>query len=284
MSATDQARYPALQSNRLTRAVRWLRLLAHFITALLMVGLVFPRVSEARRASLTGWWAQALLRILNVVLTARGARPEATARNLIIASNHISWLDIFAISAAHPARFVAKAEIRDWPVAGWLCDRAGTIFIRRARRRDTAKINETMHAVLSTGATIGFFPEGTTTNGERLLKFNTSLFESAVVNKATLVPVALRYRADDGELSPAIAHAGDAHFLETVAMIIRERRIVADVTFAPPIAAEGATRRDLAERAEAAVAAVLNVPRPAPHQRLVVGVNGELAWAQNSGD
>ena len=166
-----------MPTNRLIRAVRWTRVLTHVSLGLVVTGIIFPRVSARSRAKFTSWWAKKLLRILNILLSVHGARPATDARNLIVAANHISWLDIFVINAAQPCRFIAKAEIRDWPIAGWLCDKAGTIFIRRARRSDTARINETMHNVLAEGATIGFFPEGTTTSGDKLLKFHTSLFE-----------------------------------------------------------------------------------------------------------
>jgi 1-acyl-sn-glycerol-3-phosphate acyltransferase len=249
------------------RWFRWLRFLGHVFAAVLTVGLAFPRVSPRLRAQLTGWWARKLLRILGIILSPHGAIPAPGARNHVIASNHVSWVDIFVISAAHPALFVAKAEIRDWPIAGWICERAGTIFIRRARRSDTVKINDTMHGVLSNGFTIGFFPEGTTTHGDKLLKFHTSLFEPAVANAATLAPVALRYRMEDGTASPAIAYVGEISFLESVGMIIRQRRMIAEITFAPAIDAAGMTRRELANRSEAAIAAILDVPLPSAHQR-----------------
>lgn len=249
------------------RAFRWLRLLAHLAAGLLVVGLIFPRVTPARRAQFTGWWARKLLRILNIVLSVHGARPATDVRNLIVASNHVSWVDIFVISAAHPARFVAKSEIRDWPIAGWLSDKAGTIFIRRTRRSDTAKINEMMHAVLAEGATIGFFPEGTTTGGDKLLKFHTSLFEPAVVNSATLAPAAIRYRGTDGERTDAVAFIGELSFAESIGLIIRQKSMIAEIVFATPIAASGLTRRELALQAEVAVATMLGVPQPHAHQR-----------------
>lgn len=260
------ARTPS-DTRRPVRLFRWLRLLTHVAVGLVAVGLVFRQVSARRRARLTGWWARKLLRILNIVLSVHGVRPAAQARNLIIAANHVSWVDIFVISAAHPARFVAKSEIRDWPIAGWLCDKAGTIFIRRTRRSDTAKINELMHAVLAEGATIGFFPEGTTTPGDRLMKFHTSLFEPAVVNSATLAPAAIRYRASDGERNAAVAFIGELSFAESVGLIIRQKSMIAEITFARPIEAAKLNRRELALESENAVAALLGVAPPHVHQR-----------------
>lgn len=260
VSRQAETRYPV-------RVLRWLRLCTHLAVALAMVGLVYPRISPPRRAVITRWWSAKLLRILNIVLSVHGARPARDARNLVVAANHISWVDIFVINATHPARFIAKAEIRDWPIAGWLCDRAGTIFIRRTRRSDTARINETMHAVMAEGATIGFFPEGTTTTGATLLKFHTSLFEPAVANRASLVPAAIRYRAGDGDRSDAAAFIGELSFGESVGLIIRQKSMIAEITFAPAIEAGSRTRRDLALQAEAAIAAILNVPLPHAHQR-----------------
>jgi 1-acyl-sn-glycerol-3-phosphate acyltransferase len=276
-AATVLAPKPS-DTRRVVRIYRWLRLLTHIAVGLMMVGLVFRRVSPARRSRLTGWWARKLLRILNIVLHVHGTRPSANAPNLIVAANHVSWVDIFVISAAHPARFVAKSEIRDWPIAGWLCDKAGTIFIRRTRRSDTAKINELMRAALADGATIGFFPEGTTTRGDRLLKFHTSLFEPAVVNAVNLSPAAISYRASDGERSEAVAFIGDLSFAESVGLIIRQKSIEAELTFAPPISASGLSRRELALQAECTVAAILGVAPPHAHHRFTRAVDeGELS-------
>lgn len=261
------AAFPHLRTNRIVRVIRWIRLLLHIAVGLAAVGAVYPRVPVHRRASITGWWSRKLLRILNILLSVHGTRPAADARNLVVAANHISWVDIFVINATQPSRFIAKAEIRDWPIAGWLCDKSGTIFIRRARRSDTARINETMHVALAEGSTIGLFPEGTTTAGDRLLKFHTSLFEPAVVNSAIIAPAAIRYRASDGEPSAAAAYIGELSFVESVAMIISEKSMVAEITFAPQIAATGMTRRDLALASEAAIARILDVPLPHAHQR-----------------
>ncbi len=255
------------QSSRLVRAVRWTRLMLHIGAGLLVAGAVFPRVSSRRRARITQWWSQKTLRILNVTLSVHGARPVEGARNLVIASNHISWLDIYVINAAQPARFVAKAEIRDWPIVGWLCEKAGTIFIRRTKRSDTARINDEMHDVLATGATIGLFPEGTTTAGDRLLKFHSSLFEPAVANGAIVSPAALRYRLSTGEPTDVAAYIGDLSFAESLSKIIGQRKMIAEITFAPAIEALELNRRELALRAEAAVAAILNVPLPHAHHR-----------------
>lgn len=254
-------------THKFIRGIRWVRLFTHIAWALLMAAVIFPRVTMATRARITRRWSAKLLRLLNIVLSIHGARPAEDARNLIIASNHVSWLDIFVINAAQPSLFVAKSEIRDWPLAGWLCEKAGTIFVRRAKRSDTGRINVEMRDALATGATVGLFPEGTTTAGDRLLKFHSSLFEPAVANAANVAPVAIRYLTSEGERNEAAAYYGDIGFSDSIRQIIGQKSMIAELTFAPPISAAGITRRALAQKSEGAIAAILDVPLPDQHQR-----------------
>lgn len=266
----DSARQAlALQeaSHAFIRALRWARMLLHVAQGLLITGLVYPRVLPATRAALTQAWAQKLLRILNVTLSIHGARPDDDARNLYVVANHISWLDIFVINATQPSRFIAKSEIRDWPIAGWLCEAAGTLFVRRNKRSDTTRINREIHDALAAGDAVALFPEGTTTGGDRLLKFHTSLFEPAVVNQALVAPAALRYRHNNGEAADTAIFIGETTFAQSIAAIIATRHMIAEITFAPQIIAAEKSRREVAVAAEDAIAAILNVPKPHAHQR-----------------
>ena len=169
MHPPPQHRYNSQRApDRVPAVVRWWRwarfwrmLALHFA----MVGAVFPRVGASRRNRLTGWWARKLLRIMGIVLSPHGGaagpmqKPDHRVQSCVLGGH-------FVISAAHPALFIAKSEIRDWPIAGFICERAGTIFIRRARRRDTAVINETMHKVLSDGYTVGSFRKARRPRGQ----------------------------------------------------------------------------------------------------------------------
>jgi 1-acyl-sn-glycerol-3-phosphate acyltransferase len=106
-------------------------MLAHAAVAALLLRFAYPRLSAERRRALMRWWSAKLIRILGITARVQGPVPLATGRGAMIAANHVSWLDIFLISSARPTRFIAKSEIRDWPGAGWIADKAGTIFIRR---------------------------------------------------------------------------------------------------------------------------------------------------------
>ena len=254
------------RAGRLLRFVRWTRLLAHVVYALFILRFVFPRVSRERRRALHGWWSRRLVRILGLELRVEGPVPPAAETGAMIGANHVSWLDVFLVSSVKPTRFIAKSEVRDWPVAGWIAERAGTLFVRRARRRDTARINEIVKAALAEGDCVGLFPEGTTTLGDRLLKFHSSLFEPAVANAAHVHPLAIRYEHADGSICRAAAY-DDLSFMQSLALIARQRGVVARLMFSDRLEAEGTTRRDLARAAEARIASLLGLPVPGSELR-----------------
>jgi 1-acyl-sn-glycerol-3-phosphate acyltransferase len=237
-------------------------MLAHAALAALLLRFAYPRISADRRRALTQWWSAKLIRILGITARVQGPVPRATERGAMIAANHVSWLDIFLISSVRPTRFIAKSEIRDWPGAGWIADRAGTIFIRRDQWRDTARINDKVHAALEARDCVGLFPEGITTEGDTLLKFHSSLFASSVANHAHVHPAAIRYQTRDGALCREISFAGDRSFMESLGLIIRQKSVVATLAFAAPVETEGTTRREVSEAARARVASLLGLEDP----------------------
>ena len=231
----------------------------HALAAALILKLVFPRAGAARRRALVGWWAAKLLRIMGVATQVEGDPPPACETGAMIAANHVSWLDIFAIQAVRPTRFVAKSEVRDWPLAGWIAERAGTLFIRRGLGRDAARINDRVRAALAEGDCVGIFPEGTTTEGDELLAFHASLFEPAVANRAHVHPCAIRYEHADGSLCRALAYVGELSFMQSLGLAIRSRGVVARVRFAPAVETVDSTRREVAAAARARVASLLGL-------------------------
>lgn len=233
---------------------------AHGANAAFILRFIYPRSSSATHRRLVQWWSGKLLGILNVTPLVEGNPPVSLHGATMIAANHVSWLDIFVVSSVHPARFIAKSEIRDWPFVGWVVEKAGTLFIRRGGgRRDLARIAERAHDALADGDCVGLFPEGTTTEGDKLLKFHGALFESATANGARVHPVAIRYEHEDGTLCRAASFAGEISFMQSLGLIVRQRRIVARIAFSEPIDAAGIGRRDVARMAEHRVATLLGL-------------------------
>jgi 1-acyl-sn-glycerol-3-phosphate acyltransferase len=246
----------------------------HLLAAVAILRTVFPRATPERKRRLGGWWAAKLLRVVGVATRIEGLPPAEGEAGAMIAANHVSWLDIFAISSVRPTRFIAKSEIRDWPAAGWVVERAGTIFIRRERRHDTMRINELVHDALMQGDRVGLFPEGTTTEGDRLLKFHSSLFEPAVANHAHVHPCAIRYEHPDGTLCRAMAYVGELSFMQSLGLVIRQRGVVARIAFAPAIETDGRNRREVAAAARASVATLLGLSTEDSPPRRVAGLPG----------
>ena len=187
----------------------------------------------------------------------------------MLALNHISWLDIFVIDAGFPATFIAKSEVRNWPVVGWLCTRVGTLYIERGKRSAARHARHSISGELERGALIAVCPEGTTTFGRSLERFHAALFQPALDAGATLQPIALRYLDAAGRHADAAGYVGETSLIESIWTIVSTRHMVAELLFLTPISSHGQTRRSLARKAEAAIADALGVPVPphkAPHR------------------
>jgi 1-acyl-sn-glycerol-3-phosphate acyltransferase len=234
-------------------AVRLLRVFLHLFSGLAICALVFPWAGAARRDDWIRNWSRRLLGICGVRLEQRG---EALAHALVVA-NHVSWLDIFVINSLHPCRFVAKSEIRTWPVLGWLVAQAGTVFIARGSRRDLRHAFKGLVSSLEQGERVAFFPEGTTAAQGCLMPFHANLFEAAIDAGVMVQPYALEYLDADNTLHPTVDFTGDISFAASMIEILSGRAVRARLVCLPPLDARGAHRRELAASAEQAVAAAL---------------------------
>lgn len=218
-----------------------------------------------RRERLVSNWSAHILRILNVKLIVSGTVPTVETPAALFVSNHISWLDIWAINTVRTVRFVAKSEVRSWPVIGWLSEKAGVIFIERARRQDTARVSGAGALALKDGHSLCVFPEGTTSDGTHLYPFKSSLLQSAVEANAPVWPVALQYPLSCGRPNTAIAYAGDTSLAQSIKAILSQPEITLHLQFAEPIHPAGRDRRELTQQAEATIASLARLPvREAP--------------------
>jgi 1-acyl-sn-glycerol-3-phosphate acyltransferase len=223
---------------------------------------VFPLVSDGTRRSLVKRWSTRLLRILAVDLRLEGD-IGAHRGNVMVVANHISWLDIFVLNAAHPVRFVAKSEIAKWPVLSQMVRGAGTLFIERGRPRDVVSVNHRMAQLLAQGSIVAVFPEGTTSYGNELLPFKGALLQPIVEAAGHVQPVAIRYRTPDGNLSFAPEYVGDTSFAASFWRVCCERALTVELIARPPLHARGRHRRDVARAAESSIRMALVEPASA---------------------
>lgn len=199
------------------------------------------------------------LMILGIRLTRRGAPMTEVGA---IVANHASWLDIFTLNACAPVYFVSKAEVAGWPGIGWLARATGTVFITRDPRaaKDQQRLFE---ARLRANHRLLFFPEGTSTDGQRVLPFKPTLFAAFYTHGMEHVmhiqPATVIYRAPAGLDRRFYGWWGDmdfgAHFLKVLAA----PGGAAEVVFHPPVNVEDfPNRKQLCTKAEDAVRGALD--------------------------
>jgi len=176
------------------------------------------------------------LKILGIKLQVSGT--PMTQRGAVVA-NHVSWLDIFALNAPQRIYFVSKSEVAGWPGIGWLARATGTVFIRR-NARDARLQKEIFEARLRAGHHLCFFPEGTNSDGVRVLPFKPTLFAaffaSGLADILSIQPVTLIYKAPPGRDDRFFGWWGElsfgAHLLQVMGQV-RQGRI--DLVFHPPV-------------------------------------------------
>lgn len=229
--------------------------MVHLVAGLATSALVFPLASRALRERLTRRWSRRLLGLCRVSLAQLPGVPAAA--HALVVANHVSWLDIFVINALYPCRFVAKAEIRSWPVLGWLAASAGTVFIARGNRRELRHLFKGLVAVLHGGQRVAFFPEGTTSLQGEVLPFHANLFEAAIDAGVAVQPYALSYVDAAGSYHASVAYVGETTFVDSLFRILEGEPVQARLQCLAPIDATGAHRRDLARVAQAAIGTAL---------------------------
>jgi lyso-ornithine lipid O-acyltransferase len=173
-------------------------------------------------------------------------RVEGTpATSGILVSNHLGYLDVFVLSAIAPTVFVSNHDVERWPVEGRLAQMAGTVFIDRRRRADVVRVGGALVDVVQAGQTVALFLEGTSTGGDRVLPFHSSLLAPAVRHRWTITPAFVAYRAPGVVAGQEICYWGDAIFFPHFLNLIGLRGAEAHVRFGTPRPAEG-DRRALA--------------------------------------
>lgn len=259
------AKRPARQRPWPAALVRALRLVAHVLHGLWVVRRRFARLDEAQRAQAIQGWARRLLVILGVSLRTDGPPPAAGS---LVVANHVSWLDIMAVDAVHPCRFIAKADVHRWPLLGALVAGAGTLFIERSSRRDAMRVVHQVAERLRAGDVLACFPEGTTSDGSTVLPFHANLLQAALVTDQPVVPLGVAYRpagASDAALQrhAAPVYVGDMTLLASLWRVLRARDLVVELRWGEPQRAHGRDRRTWAADLRAEVARLAGLPPPA---------------------
>jgi 1-acyl-sn-glycerol-3-phosphate acyltransferase len=216
-------------------------------TALFQRGTLPP---TGLQSHVTRWWHRNIANSLDVNVRVYGTpRQQAT----LFVSNHISPFDITALGSILPVRFLSKAEVKSWPLLGWLATRAGTLYIERGGRQAANNANRVMAEALASKHNVLLFAEGTITDGN-VRKFHSRLLQSAVDSGSHVQPVAIRYPCPEGnKVHSAVLATDHKHFTEAAKRLISAKQLAVEMHFAEAVSAENKSRDELARYAEAEV-------------------------------
>lgn len=232
---------------------RLTRLGLHIIYGVAVAATLLPHLTTIRRNRTIRRWSRQFLAILNIRVIARGAVPNEAVHSTMFVANHISWLDIHALNSIHPVRFIAKSDIRSWPILGWLVAQANTLFIDRERKQDASRMVATVADSLQAGDCLCYFPEGTTTDGTELRPFKGSLMQAVVDTGTVIQPFSIRYPRSDGSVNTAMAYHGETTMWQSLRMVLMQPQPIVELDFSAPISSAGHERRGLCLMARQAI-------------------------------
>jgi lyso-ornithine lipid O-acyltransferase len=190
-------------------------------------------------------WSILLLRIFGF-RSRRIGKPLADP--VLFVANHTSWLDIELLHTQRAACFVAKAEIANWPLVGWMAARGGTIFHRRGSNHSLAAVMQVMVQRLRAGRSVAVFPEGGTGHNGVLRVFHARIFQAALDADVPVQPVALRF-ACDGRRVLDVGFRETETFVANILRLLGAPGMDAEVHFLEPVPASPDARRRMAETA-----------------------------------
>jgi len=157
---------------------------------------VFRKPVEPWRNTLLKYWSRGICSILNMKLRVEGIAPEAP---FVVVSNHVSYLDVVPLYGVLDCTFIAKKEIRSWPLIGFMAKTLGVIFIDRTLRSDVDRVNREQMNNLNEYQGVLIFPEGTTSDGSSILRLRSPLLQTAIDIGLPVHVVTLYYETADSD-------------------------------------------------------------------------------------
>jgi 1-acyl-sn-glycerol-3-phosphate acyltransferase len=185
------------------------------------------KLSEQTRIDVLHRWSQRTLRRMGIRVEVTGS-PAAAG---LIASNHLSYLDILVYSSITPCAFVAKREVRAWPAVGWIATLAGTIYVDRSRPSETHAVQPEIQSALAAGLRLFLFPEGTSSDGSRVLPFHSSLFQPAVDLQVPISAASIEYAIPDGCAAAEACYFGTMKLFPHLVNLLGKHSVIARVNF-----------------------------------------------------
>lgn len=242
--------------------IAWLRIFAIVLILALVTVLLLPfqllglKFDWRLRRILPRWWHRVACRLLGIHIRTHGVLEKR--RPLMIAANHASWKDILVLGAVADVVYIAKSEVANWPLFGILAKLQKTIFVEREQKRKAGEQVNEIAARLSAGEVVVLFPEGTTSDGNRLLDVKSSLFGAASAAVASspegvvyVQPVSIAYTGIYGMPMgryhrPIAAWPGDIELTPHLMGVLKAEALEVDVDFGEAVEFRAETNRKIA--------------------------------------
>ena len=216
-----------------------------------------PQRSPLTRARWLQRSSVRVLRVFGVEFEAHGATPETG----LLICNHLSYLDVLALAAITPAVFVAKREVKQWPLLGWFARLAGTVFVDRQKRSQVGAANEEIATALNSGVLTVLFPEGTSSDGQTVLPFKSALLEPAIAQTCPVWAGLIEYRLAEGDPGEEVCYWRDMTFLPHLINLLSKAEVQTRVRFAA-VKSRESDRKSLARRMHSEVLRLRQEPVP----------------------
>ncbi len=188
------------------------------------------RSRAAFPAARAAWLQRSSGRVLRLFRVDRRATGKIPSSGLLVC-NHLSYLDILLLASLTPCMFVAKSEVKHWPVFGCFARLAGTVFVCREKRSQTAQATAKIEAALRTGVLVVLFAEGTSSGGETVLPFKSSLLEPATGEAHALTAGFIAYELADGDASEEVCYWKDMTLVPHLVNLLSKKAVLASVSF-----------------------------------------------------
>ncbi|WP_432785451.1 hypothetical protein AAEX37_02291 [Oligella sp. MSHR50489EDL] len=224
--------------------IRLVLLVLLLIIGLFFTGFIFPLLKQSQRESIIKAWSKLLILVLGVKVRVEGSPIQQGA--VMLVANHVSWIDIFILNSCRTTAFVAKKEIKDWPVVGRLVAQAGTIFVDRSSRSAMRGVNQELDIRYAKGMCTGLFPEGTTSDGLSVKSFFGGLLEAPLKAQVPIQPVAILLYFK-GERSGYPSFIGDETLVHNIWVLLSNFGISVTVRYLQPLSGEGINRVEAAQ-------------------------------------
>ncbi len=241
--------------------IKYLRLLRAFGLAFWILWIKFPRLSREKKLEAIQTWSQHTLDILGIQVVHQAPVTRFTQEDAprLLVANHVSWVDALIIQTIQPSIFVAKSEVKSWPIVGSIATGCGAVFVDRGSPSSARRMVDELSTALHHGYCVASFPEGTSSEGRTVSLFHANLFEAAINHNISVQPLAIRYTdPHTGDLCLKAAFIGDIGFVQSLHQVMRSRAgIQAKVHVGELLSSEGHSRRTLAHVSHRSVSSQL---------------------------